>query len=536
MTTPVSIKRELKVKKDTLETGTARQGFLMNVSSNLAFTAVQAVANLWFTPFLISYLGIAAYGMVPLVNSLVIYMAILATAQYSTVSRFLAIELEEGDELGANKTFNTALSAITAVFLALSPFILLLSVNFPVIFDVPPGWEKDVSWLFAIVAAGFIVTVIGNNFGVSPFIHSRFLLINTVNFVALLARIGVVVILFSLFRARLSYVGGGILIGALISLAGFVVLWRKLTPELRIQIGAFDRSRLSALMGMGGWIAVNMVGALLLDRVGLIVVNIFFGAAVTGGYAAAAQFSPLIESMVNAVAGVFRPIVLIKYAQGDLPGLQRLASQAIKLLGLGLALPVGLLCGFSRPLLAIWLGPTFGHLSILLVILVFHQSLNLSVRPLLDVQNAFNKVRWPGIATLLSGGASLVLAVLLAMWGKWGATGVALAVAISWTAKNCLYVPVYTAYIMELPWWTFLPSLIPTAIGTLFVGIASHASTLLYMPNSWFTLVGSAILVSLLYIVAVWVIGLSDADKILLKDLIPWQANENQTHLSGRVR
>ena len=524
MTTQVPFETGFKTKGGFLETGTACQGFLVNLSSNLAFTAVQAVAYLWFTSFLIGYLGIAAYGMVPLVNSLVISMAILATAQYSTVSRFLAIELEQGDRQGANKTFNTALSAIAAACLALSPLILFISLNFPMIFDVPPGWEKDASWLFAIVAVGFFVTVIGNNFGVSPFIHSRFLLINVVNFVSLLARIGFVVILFFFFRARLSYVGGGILIGALISLLGFVLLWRKFTPELHVQITAFDRSRLRPMMGMGGWITVNMVGAVLLARVDLVVVNVFFGAAMTGGYAAVVQFSPLMESLVNAAAGVFRPVVLLKYAQGDFAALQRLSSQAIKLLGLGLALPVGLLCGFSHPLLTIWLGPSFGYLSVLLVILVCHQSLNLSVRPLLDVQNAFNRVRWPGIATLLTGVASLGLAVLLAMWGQWGAAGVALAVAVVWTAKNCLFVPVYTAHIMKLPWWTFLLSLIPTAMGTLFVGIASYGLTLLHMPDNWLALMGCAILVSLLYAVVVWAIGLSRADRTLLKDLVPLQA------------
>jgi hypothetical protein len=84
--------------------------------------------------------------------------------------------------------------------------------------------------------------------------------------------------------------------------------------------------------------------------------------------------------------------------------------------------------------------------------------------------------------------------------------------------------PVYTAHIMKLPWWTFLRSLIPTAMGTLFVGIVSYGLTLLYMPDNWFALMGSAILVSLLYAVVVWVMGLSCADRTLLKDLVPLQA------------
>jgi O-antigen/teichoic acid export membrane protein len=528
MAAPVALEQDIKANGSSPAARTARRGFLANVSSNLVFTAVQALATLWFTPFLIRHLGVGAYGMVPLVNSLVIYMAILTSAHYSTLSRFLAIELEQGDEVSANKTFNTALSAITAAFLVLTPFILLLALNFPRIFAVPTGWESDASWLFAIVALGFMITVIGNSFGVSPFIHSRFPLMNTVNLMALFARIGFVVALFTLFRPHLSYVGGGILIGALTTLAGFVLIWRRLTPELHIQIRAFDRSRLSALMGMGGWVAVNLVGAMLLARVDVVVVNLFFGAAVTGGYAAVAQLSPLIESMVNAAAGVFRPVVLIKYAQGDSEGLRRLASQAIKLLGLGLALPVGLLCGFSRPLLTIWLGPSFADFNIVLILLASHQSLNLSVRPLLDVQNAFNKVRWPGIATLLCGGASLCLAVVLAKWGRWGAAGVALAIAVSWTVKNCLYMPIYTAHIMKLPRWTLLPSLVPTALGTLFVGLASYGVTLFRMPNSWFTLAASSIVVSLAYVLVVWVLGLSRADRTLLKELVPLRSVETR--------
>lgn len=517
--------KDLERKKaDSSGTGSARQRFLVNVSSNVTLISTQAAVNLWLTPYLIGHLGIAAFGIISLASSIVSYMSVLTTALNSAVSRFLAIDLEQGDRLAANKTFNTALFSIFGAIVTLSPVVLAILLAFPHIFDVPSGWEKDASWLFAIVAIAFFVTVIGSNFAVSPFVHSQFLLSNIVNFAALLARIGFIVTLFSLLRARLWYAGGGALIAALVSLLGYVILWHKLTPELHIQITAFDRSRLQSLMGMGGWMVVNMVGAMLLGRVDLIVVNAYFGAAMTGGYASVVQFSLLMEYLASAAGTVVRAVILIKYAQQDFVGLRRLSSQSVKLLGLALALPVGLLCGFSRPLLSVWLGPSFEYLSILLVIMISHQSLNLSVRPLLHVQNAYGKVRWPGIATLLSGGASLGLAVLLAMWGKWGAAGVALAVAVSWTAKNALYMPIYTARIMKVRWWTFLPCLSASVIGTLFVGMVSYVLTLVRMPNSWFTLAGSAAVVSLAYAVVVWAIGLSRADRQLLKDLSPLQA------------
>jgi O-antigen/teichoic acid export membrane protein len=511
--------KDLRNKGDSLGTGSARQRFLVNVSSNVTFITASAVANLWLTPFLIGHLGIAAFGMIPLANSIMSYAAVLTTALDSAVSRFLTIELEQRDELAANKTFNTALFAVVGVIVALSPVVVTISLAFPYIFNVPPGWEKDASWLFATIAVAFFVMVIGSSFAVSPFVHSQFLLSNIANFAGLVARIGFIIILFSLLPARLWYAGGGALIAALVSLLGFVLLWRKLTPELHVQITAFDRSRLQSLMGMVGWVVVNMVGTMLLSRVDLIVVNAFFGAAMTGGYASVVQFSLLMEYLVSAAGTAVRPVILIKYAQQDLVGLQLLSSQSVKLLGLALALPVGLLCGFSRPLLSVWLGPSYQYLSVLLVIVIFHQSLNLSVRPLLHVQNAYNKVRWPGIATLLSGGASLGLAILLATWGKWGAAGVALAVAVSWTAKNAFYMPIYTAHIMKLRWWNFLPCLGPSVIGTLFVGLASYGLTLVRMPNNWLTLAGSAAIVSLVYAVVVWALGLSRTDRQLLKEL-----------------
>lgn len=509
-----------------LGTEKARKRFIINVCSNLAYIGAQTAATLWLTPFLIGHLGIAAFGVIALANSIVSYLSILTTALYSAVSRFLAIELERGDAYAANKTFNTALFAMVGVFAALSPLILFVAIRFPSLFGLPSSLAADAGWLFATLVVAFFVTIITSIFAVSAFAYSQFVLSNAAYFCGLLARISLIIALFSVLPPRLWYIGVSMLIASLFTLLGQALLWRKLTPGLNVDIAAFDRSRMQPLLGMGGWLVINMIGAMLLSRVDLIVVNAYFGAAVMGGYAAVIQLSPLIEYMVNAAATVIRPFILVKYALGDFTGLRNLALTSIKMLGLGLALPVGLLCGFSYPLLTIWLGQSYGHLSALLIVAIFHLSLNLSVRPLLDVQNAFNRVRWPGIATLLSGIATLGLAIALAMWGQWGPIGVAAACAVAWTAKNAIYMPLYTAHIMKLSWWTFMPSLSSSVLGTLFVAIAAYSITLVRMPDSWLTLIGSVVIVSALYVMVVWVIGLSSTERQLVKDAVPTRAFE----------
>ena len=511
----------------------ARKHFVLNVLSNATYIGALTVYTFWMTPYLIGFLGIAAYGMIPLTQNLISYTSILTTALNTAVSRFLTIELEQHKVDQANKTFNTSLFSILGLFLFLTPIFLIAAIAFPNIFDIPAGWETDASWLFIIMAVAFFITVITGVFSVSTFIHSEFTKYNLVNLAGLAFRVGCLVFLFSLFHPHLWYAGAGFLLTALITLLGSLLLWRKLTPELKIMKSAFDRTRLKEQMGMGGWVVVNMVGAQLLSRVDLIIVNAFYGAVITGGYATLVQFTLLMEYLVSAAGGVIRPIILIKYARQDIPGLRELCIQAVKMLGYALALPVGLLCGFSIPFLSLWLGRSFQNLSFLMIAIIIHQALNYSVRPMLFIHTAYNKVRWPGIATLICGLASVVLGLLFATWNHWGAIGVALAVGLTWTIKNAIYMPLYTAHIMKLKWWAFFPSLMPSVTGTILVGGLSYWSTFIKMPDNWFSLGSYAAGISILYVVFVWWIGLNHDDRQLVISLLPFLREKKKTRLGN---
>lgn len=497
----------------------ARNRFVLNVMANATYLAGQVLFTLWMTPYLIGYLGIAAYGMIPLTQNLVSYTSILTDALSTATSRYLAIELGQHQAKVANKIFNTALFTVFGLFLLLTPVTLTMALSFPTLFNIPTGWERDAGLLFIIMATAFFVTVTGGIFSVSAFVYSEFVKLNVVNLIGLLSRICSLVMLFSLFSPHLWYSGVGALLAASISLLGYILLWRKLTPELKIAKSDFDWSRFKEQLGMSGWVVVNTVGAMLLSRVDLIVVNVFYGAAMSGGYASLIQFTLLMEYLVSAAGNVVRPIILIKYAKQDIQGLHVLCIQAVKMLGFALALPVGLLCGFSKPFLLLWLGPSFQNLSTLMIAILIYQALIYSIRPMLFIQTAYNKVRWPGIATFLCGIASLALGIIFAKWNPWGIVGVALAIGISWTAKNAIYMPIYTARIMDLNWWSLIPSLIPSIIGTLFVGSLSYCIALVSTPTNWLALGSFALIISLIYAVIIWTAGLKRDDRLLIISL-----------------
>jgi membrane protein EpsK len=503
----------------------ASRRFTINVGSNLCFVVLQTGLMVWYIPFLVGHLGVAAYGMIPFANSLVMCATIVSASLELSISRFLAIDLNQGNTARANRTFNTALAlSMASCGLLLLP-IILLAYFAPVVFNVPPGLELATRWLFAGVGIATLAASLGANFGAVSVMTHRFDLHNVVRAVALLSRIGIVAFCFTFWPASLWHVTIAFMISACLSLVGEVLVWRHLTPQLHIDRREIDTSQFRALFGLSGWSAVNQIGRVLLLQIDLLVVNALFGAESTGLYGSLLLLPALFHAMIDTVTAVLSPAIVARYAVGDIAGMQRLASCSVKLLGVGLALPVGLLCGFGQPLLYLWLGPEFAELDFLLILLVGHLSLTLAVTPHSYVVNAYNRVKVQGLITLALGVGNICLAVALAQWTAWGICAVAAAAASVWTIRNAAFMSAYSAVVMRLRWWSFYPPLIAGALGTVGVAVAGRLAPQFCAQTGWLSLGATAAAISVTYSVIAYGISLNRSDRDLL-----WRFLQRRPH------
>jgi membrane protein EpsK len=494
--------------------------FAINVGTNVAYIAVNTLLMVWYIPFLIKHLGMAAYGMIPLANLLVMYSSVISAGLEVSTNRYLAIDLNQGEQENASRTFNTALflSLVACCFISIPAAIV--TYLYPVLFSVPTGMEQETRFLFGSAVFTVLISIIGGNFGVSSIIKHRFDLYNIVRTVVSLSRVGIVAFAFLLWLPSLWWVATGFIVSACINLAGNVILWKQLTPQLHINYSSIDKKRFRDLLGLGGWASINQIGALLLLQIDLIVVNTLYGADMTGRYGSVLIFTTLILTMTTTVVGVLSPAIMARYAVDDVEGMKRIAVRSVKLLGIGLAVPVGLLCGFGRPLLTLWLGPEFADLDILLVLLVGHLNVNLAVRPLLYVLTAFNRMKAQALLTLVIGVGNLALAIALAHWAGWGVAGVAAAAAIAWTIKNVFLLSSYSASVMNLKWWTFYAPLTAGAFGTLGIALAGRITTQFWWPSSWFDLGLMASGITMIYCLLSLALSLNRSDRELLWSLI----------------
>jgi membrane protein EpsK len=448
---------------------TSRGRFKRNVLANLIYFVFHAGIQIWFVRYLIDNLGVATYGLVPLATNITGYMAIITVALSGSVGRFLTIDLARGDLATANRTFNTSLFASIVLAIGLLPVAGALSWSAPSFLNIPEGEEMGTRFLLMCTCFAFLLNAVGSNFACSAFAKNRFDVQRGIDALGFITQIGVVVALFTWAEGDLWYVGAGIAASAVVRQLGYQVSWRRLTPELSMRLASFDRTRLREILGMGGWLTVNRVGSDLFLHVDLLIVNMMVGAHAAGLYAPGLHIAFVLRAIAGLISGVLVPTYSASFAVDDIDRMVRISKRIVKLLGLAMAIPIGLVCGLSEPLLVLWLGEEFRSVAPLLILMVIHLGVNIAVTPLFGVNQAANRIKWIGIVTLLLGAVNVGLAVWLAGPLDWGVYGVAAAGAIVLTAKNALYTPAYAAWVLNQPLTTFARAIVPPVLATLIV-------------------------------------------------------------------
>jgi len=492
-----------------------------NLLANIVYFSVNVLIGIFLVPYFVSNLGVAAYGLIPLAASIIGYVAIIIQSLNTAVSRFLTVDLQRKDYVVANQTFNTSLFGLSAVILLMVPVVIIVAMSVPSIFHVPTGQESGAVILFLGVCAAFLLRSWSGNFTVQLFAYNRLDLQNLVNLTNLFVQTGLIVLLFYLFGPDLALVGCAYLAGAVVASGVSIILARRICPYLRVSIYAFDSTRVKDLCCMGWWVVINNIGTLLFHQTYLIVVNLLFGATSAGEYAIAVQWVLLLQAFAVMLSGVLTPTILSYYANEQTKSLIRVSMSAVKMMGFALALPIGLICGFAPQLLTVWIGSEFAYLAPLMVLLTVHLSLNLAVLPLFSINVAHNKVRVPGIVTLIMGVWNIALAVALSLLTGWGYYGVAAAGAIVLTSKNAFFTPWYATKVLGVEVHTFTRSMLPGIAATIIISIsaATLGAVLPLAPLAMLAVTGVPITLS--YLVAVWTFGLSGFERKLFESYLP---------------
>ncbi len=496
--------------------------------SNLVWHAlsfgVQAGVGLWYIPYLIGHLGLAAYGLVPLATQIASYLSILTSAQTSAMGRFLTVDLARRDLAQASRTFSTAVFGMFGAVVVLIPVAALVALMAPRLVSIPPGQETDAYYLLAGALSSVLLILPTNAFLSSSFAKNRLDIQTKLAILGVIIRSALVVVFFAVLSPAVWQVGAALAATALLTLVLSLVVWRKLAPALHLRWSSFDKQRLAQLVGTGNWLILNQAGVLLLYNIDLVVVSAIAGAVAVGVYGALLQWPVLVRAFAGVMGHVLAPTITSRVARGDTQSVALICHQSARLMGFALSLPAGLICGLSSPLLRLWLGEEFAAHSWLLVAITAHIPITSSAQPMAATHVATTQVRWPGLVSVVSGAANVGLALLLGRELQWGMCGVAAASMVVFVLRNGIFLPWYTARILGQSALPFLGNTAVSAFYTAVVAGATALSSRALHVETWGTLAASAVLATIVW-GALAHLALPREDRALLRRLGGLRAN-----------
>ncbi|MBD8490482.1 oligosaccharide flippase family protein [Echinicola sp. CAU 1574] len=497
-----------------------KRQFPKNLTMNVISFGVNIVIGLWLVPYLIKYIGVAAYGLVPLAMVFTEYISIITISINGAITRFITIDIQKKNWISANQTFNTAFFAMVTLILVQIPLLFYITLDLTNIFEVPNELVTDAYYLFSFTFAGYLLSLMSSIFSTSMYAYNRLDLRKIVDINRVVFRIITIVLCFSIFEPSLKYVGIANFVGAVTSFLYATNYWKKLTPDLIISMKHFRLPILKKLVSMGGWLIVNQIGFLLFLKVDIFVVNKFFGAEATGKYSAVLQWNVLIRTMASVLSNLIGPMLLISFANNRIDDVIKIGKLGVKFLAIGVGIMTGIICGLSNQLLTLWLGPEYAQYSSLMIIMLCHLVINLGVLPLFPINTSLNKVRVPGLVTAGMGIVNLILAILFVTYFDFGFWGVALAGAIAVTAKNGIFTPWYSSKILNISKLEFYIPL----LGGIFLFIcsfffASIGNQLVNISN-WFIMFVVGTIVFLIVTIMSWFIFMNSSDKEMVTSMI----------------
>lgn len=477
-----------KFKLDQLKMGALLSYFTM---------AFNIVAGLIYTPWMVSKIGQADYGLYTLANSLIaIFM--LDFGLGSAVSRYIAKYRAEG----RNEDIRNIMGVIYKLYILIDVVILaVLAILYfflgTIYVELTPAELEKFRILYVIVATYQIIA-----FPLSPLdgILNAYEKFTQLKICSLLYRVlsVVAVVAVLVFSSDVRIVILATVSAHLVTIFTKYVLTKKYVG-LRVNFHAGGRDLYKSLFSFTAWTTLISIMQRFTHSFAPSVLGITSGALEIGLYSPAVLIEGYFYSLGMAVNGLFLPRVSRHIANKEEDQILNLMIKVgrYQALALGLAF-IGFVC-VGKEFMTLWMGPNYTKSYYLTIIILFPTLISATQQIAKTTVIAKKLVKYQALCMSVTGVFGLGISYLLSM--KIGAAGVCIGTALTSLANitymNFIYKKKAGIHVFEFYKKCYL-RLVPCYAVILILGIAAVR---LIPLGGWVGLGVKAIVVGILFVV-----------------------------------
>lgn len=424
---------------------------------NLIEHAIRLAAMLVVTPFMISRLGLAQYGIWLLLSAAISFLALLDAGLTLSGTRYLSRALggceSPGDVLSTLRWLYHRIGVIC--FLA----TILLALGAP-LFISDPVWQS---------VSQVAISALGGTLALRFFLRIHLVVLKAhLHYNLLVAAAIIKTFVHSLLIYVLLSLGHGILavaltqiIADLLELAIIVMFSRRIAPNVG-RSPKPNKLLLSDILRYSRTTFLQILGQQLRNRVDPFFLTAFVGITAVPIYNMAQRLIGIFDDLVNAALG---GTLLAAFSQIDGKA-ESVSLHGIFFRTLRYSVVIGLtgtmgIFVLGPTFLALWLGDEFTDSGTYLRLLLIPAALKLIQYPGFSLLYSTDQHHWLTRITFAAGIANATLSFFLVLWI--GTIGVVLATVIEMTISFLLVFPIIISRTLKIPVLTYLSKLLTPA-------------------------------------------------------------------------
>lgn len=481
--------------------------------------AVNILAGLVYTPWMVNQIGKSHYGLYTLANSL-ISLFLVDFGLSSATARFVSKYRAEGNQ----EKVDNFLGVVYKLYLIIDSiiFTVLLVVFFlidKIYVNLTPQelYEFKIVYIIAASFAVFHFPFVTQNGILTA--YEKFIPVKLADIIYRFLLVGFTVVALLLGYGLYALVTVHAIAGLLVILFKFVVL-KKLVP-VKVNFKHSDKNLYKEIFGFSVWTTVILLAQRLIFNITPTVLGITTDTSQIAVFGVVTVIEGYVYTITTAINGMFMPKISKDYVDagdGDMQAFgKRVQPLFLKVGKYQFAVNGLIVAGFAilgQSFISLWMGNGYSqaYLGILLVTMpgLFINSLQIASTSLVVV----NKVRLQAIICVITGFVNLILSFILSYF--YGVIGACISICVAYFIRailtNAIAGKVLKFNVKQFIKSCYLKMSLPFII-TIIFGILLN---LIITANGWIIFIVKVVLVTIVYLFVTCILGLNKEERDFL--------------------
>jgi O-antigen/teichoic acid export membrane protein len=478
-----------------------RAQFSRNLTSGWLTLAAEVAVGMLLTPFVVTRLGVAAYGLWALMIGLIGYLGLVDVGIRGSVGRYVNHYLALADRRALDEVVGTSNVVLTGLSAAAVLLAFAVGANFAAIFPkTPPGLVQAAAFCLPLLALGlwiaFVTSVLGNLLAA----REASWLSNGINVIVLAVRAaGTVAALLSGhgLQALVLVTVGASALGLLLTWIAVRHTWLDAMPRL---VG-FSAERLKEMWRFGISAFAGRTASTFGNDSAPIIGMWVLGPEAVAVYSVAATLTQYSKRLIDHAGNAIYPSVMKLGAVGDREGLRTIYLRYMSVsFAIGSLVFIGMMA-FSHAFLGLWVGPAYQAGAWVVAIVAFGYLMQGVASTSILTLQGMGRVHTTAVIGIVEALACIVLTAALPLWFGLGLVGMALGATLPRLVTSCIVAPWLAAKVigseLSAPMRSAAAGHLLNSLG---IALLFGAIALLWPVRGWADLVGAVGAAVLLHI------------------------------------